>query len=146
MALYQDDLKALILTFVQRAIAQWSAQMYTDIEPPNMESFVRQTFEFCWVYLTRGTTSRALTDLEYEIVMNVKKVFALHLEGYVADNKRYDISITTLRKAVNERYGEDYGFSDPLWVDHECVRVGIYNTEADVAFGANFYFKIGKFA
>lgn len=60
--------------------------------------------------------------------------------------KDYDISITTLRKAVNERYGPDYGFSDPLWVDHERVRIGVYNTATDVAFGADFYFKTGKFA
>lgn len=146
MALHQDDLKALILTFVQGAISQWADRMYSGVERPDMESFVRQTFDFCWVYLMLGTTSRALTDLEYEIATNVKKVFAPHLEGYVADNKDYDISVTTLRKAVSERYGEDYGFSDPVWVDHERVRVGIYNTETDVAFGADFFFKTGKFS
>ena len=146
MTMHQDDLKALVFTFVRGAIAQWADRFYAGVTEPRRNDYVTQTSNLCWTYLTQGTTSRAFTDMEYEIAMNVKKVFESHLEGYVADRKDYDISITTLRKAVNERYGEDYGFSDPLWVDHERVRLGIYNMETDVAFGADFYFKTGKFA
>ncbi len=145
--MHQDALKALVLTFVRGAVQQWADSEYGDITPPNLEELITRVFNTCWSHLLQGDLHvKNSYNLEYVIAMKVKQVFGPHLEGYVTDTQSYDISVTTLRKAVNERYGEAYGFSDPLWVDHERVRLGIYCTKegAETAFGADFYFKTGK--
>lgn len=146
MSMHQETLKALVLTFVHGSVQQWANQVYAGITPPDLNEYVTRVFNTCWEHLTHNRPLGSASDLEYEIAVKVKAVFAPHCEGYVADSKDYDISITTLRKAVNERYGPDYGFSEPHRVDHERVRIGIYNTAINVAFGADFYFKTGKFA
>jgi hypothetical protein len=57
----------------------------------------------------------------------------------------YDISGSTVLKAAVDKYGQDVKVSDPYWVDHEHVRFGIQLGEDGASFGANFFYKLGKF-
>lgn len=56
----------------------------------------------------------------------------------------YDISSNTIKLAAQRKYGAAAVVSEPYFVDHEVVRVGI--SVAGASFGANFYFKVGEFS
>lgn len=88
MSMHQDTLKALVLTFVHGSVHQWASQVYADITPLNLGGFVTRVFNLCWAHLTQGKAIGSATDLEYEIAVKVKTVFAPHCEGYVADPQR----------------------------------------------------------
>lgn len=56
----------------------------------------------------------------------------------------FDISASTLKRAAERKYGDAAVVSEPYFVDHEVVRVGI--SVGDASFGANFYYKVGEFS
>jgi hypothetical protein len=56
----------------------------------------------------------------------------------------FDISTSTLKIAAERKYGASVLVSEPYFVDHEIVRVGV--TVDDMSFGANFYYKLGEFS
>jgi hypothetical protein len=57
----------------------------------------------------------------------------------------FNIDPVTIKKAAIEKYGEGVLVSEPYWVDHECVRIGIQLPNDGASFGANFYYKQNKF-
>lgn len=69
------------------------------------------------------------------------------LAAQASPNTLYSLAEEDILNAAKKRFGLNVTVSAPYWIDLEAgtVRVGIYLAAQETSFGADFYFKEGKF-